>query len=252
MHIDQYKGDRMKSKVVVLSGGLDSTTMLYDTVGNVGCDHVHALSFDYGQKHAIELEKASSSCKKLNVKHVIVDMRFLGNMVSGVSALINSSNINVPNIKDVLGDPAPVTEVPYRNMIMCSLSLAYAQANNADVVFLGIQAHDQYGYWDTTESFLKSINSVSALNRKHSISIEAPYVNLSKYEEIVIGNELNIPYEDTWSCYEGPNDKSEACGTCPTCSERISAFAKAGFPDPIPYAIIVPWDDLISKFLKEG
>jgi len=238
----------MKNKVVVLSGGLDSTTMLYDIVNRVGNRRVHALSFDYGQKHTIELDKASLSCKKLDVKHTIVDMRFLGDMVSGVSALINGSGISVPNIKDVLGDPAPVTEVPYRNMIMCSLALAYAQSNDIDEVYLGIQAHDQYGYWDTTVPFMEAINSVSSLNRKHSIKISAPYANKSKAEEIKIGNWLELPYEDTWSCYEGPNDKLEACGTCPTCSERIVAFAKFGKPDPIEYSIKIPWEDLIDKY----
>jgi len=237
-----------KSKLVVLSGGLDSTTMLYDITNMNGSDKMHAVSFDYGQKHTIELEKAALSCKKLRVKHTVVDMRFLGDMVAGVSALIRSSDINVPTIQDVLGDPAPVTEVPYRNMIMCSLALAYAQSNDCDEVYLGIQKHDQYGYWDTSVAFLESINAISELNRKHSIKIKAPYVNLSKEEEIEIGKALELPYADTWTCYKGPDDQNRACGTCPTCSERIVAFAKYGTEDPVPYAIDIPWVDLIQKY----
>lgn len=179
------------NKLIILSGGLDSTTMLYDVVFNHGAGNVHALSFNYGQKHTIELEKAALSCKKLGVKHTITDMRFLGDMVSGVSALIEDSDISIPTIQDVLGDPAPVTEVPYRNMIMCSLAFAYAQANDADEIYIGIQLRDEYGYWDTSIDFLENINNVSKLNRKHNISLVAPYVTKSKQEEIAIGISLN-------------------------------------------------------------
>jgi len=235
-------------KIIILSGGLDSTTMLYDIVDKYGSINTHALSFNYGQKHTIELEKAAISCNKLGVKHIITDMRFLGDMVSGVSALIGTTNIIMPTIQDVLGDPAPVTEVPYRNMIMCSLAFAYAQANGADKIYIGIQMRDQYGYWDTSVAFLESINAISNLNRKHDISLIAPYVNKSKQEEIRIGISLDLDYTDTWTCYAGPDNENKACGVCPTCSERIAAFAKCGVKDPLPYAIDIPWKKLIAKY----
>jgi len=236
------------NKVVVLSGGLDSTTLLYDVVTQFGADNVRAVSFDYGQKHTIELDKAHRSCARLGVIHKLIDMRFVGDMVRGVSSLVDGSNIEVPTIEEAMGDPAPSTEIPYRNMLMCSLALSYAQANNADTVYIGIQKHDQYGYWDTTVAFLESINAISSLNRKHSIKVEAPYVDMSKTEEIEIGIKLDLNYADTWTCYNGPNEHREACGTCPTCSERIVAFAKAGMRDPIEYEIDIPWEDLLLKY----
>lgn len=242
--------EQIMNKLVILSGGLDSTTLLYDVADSFTANKTLAISYKYGQKHSIELDKAKESCRKLGVKHKIIDMAFLGDIVSNVSALIEDSEISVPTIEETLGDPAPVTEVPYRNMIMCSLALAFAQANNCDEVYLGIQRHDQYGYWDTTVDFLDNMNEVSMLNRKHKIELKAPFVDLSKNDEIEIGVKLGVPFYDTWSCYEGPNDHGEACGTCPTCSERIVAFAKAGFKDPVPYAILVPWDNLIEKYYR--
>jgi len=233
----------MKTKIVVLSGGMDSTTLLYDVVDKVGADNTRAITFNYGQRHSIEVQKASVSCNKLGVEHKIIDISFLGDLVSNVSALISTSDIPVPDIEDILGDPAPVTEVPYRNMVLVSLALSYAQAQGADAVFMGLQAQDQYSYWDTSLQFVESINGVSKLNRKHSIEISAPYATMSKSEELVIGDKLNIPYEDTWTCYTGPTESGKACGTCPSCSERIMAFMKNDIVDPLSYIIDIDWDN---------
>jgi len=230
------------NKVVVLSGGMDSTTLLYDVVNQFGFDKIKALTFNYGQRHGIEVQKASISCNKLNVEHKILDISFLGDLVSNVSALISDSDIEIPDIEEILGDPAPVTEVPYRNMILASLALSYAQSQGADTIYMGLQAQDQYSYWDTSVQFIDSINHVSQLNRKHSIELKAPYAILSKSDELRIGNKLNIPYQDTWTCYTGPNEEGQACGTCPSCSERIMAFMKNNLIDPLEYAIEIDWN----------
>jgi len=232
----------MKNKIVVLSGGMDSTTLLYDVVDKFGSDNTRAITFNYGQRHSIEVQKAKISCNKLDVEHKVIDISFLGDLVSNVSALISTSDIDVPDIEEILGDPAPVTEVPYRNMVLVSMALSYAQAQDADEVFMGLQAQDQYSYWDTSLQFVESINSVSSLNRKHSIKISAPYAVMSKSEELVIGDKLNIPYEDTWTCYTGPDENGKACGTCPSCSERIMAFMKNDLIDPLQYAIQIDWE----------
>lgn len=226
--------NKVKS-VVLLSGGLDSTTLLYYAVQQHGKDNVFALTTNYGQRQSIEIEKAKISCAKLGVKHKILDISFLGDIVKDVSALSSSGDVKLPNIEEVLGDPQPPTYVPFRNLILHSIALSFAESNGCQVVYLGIQAHDLYSYWDTTPEFVSAVNKVAELNRHHMILMEAPFVTMEKAEEIKIGQELGVPYEDTWTCYRGPNEKGEACGTCPSCAERKGAFKKLGLTDPIPY-----------------
>jgi 7-cyano-7-deazaguanine synthase len=235
------------TKVVsVLSGGLDSTIVTYTLVKKYGAENVVALSYNYGQKQSVELEKAILTCQKLGVVHKILDISFLGEVVSKVSALSRVGNVAMPTIEDVLGEPQPVTYVPYRNLILFSIGMSFAESNNASFVFNGLQAHDEYSYWDTTKAFVQSVNNVSELNRKNSVKIVSPFVEFSKKDEIQVGKELNVPWIDTWTCYEGDNGKG-ACGRCPSCSERIMNFAKAGIKDECPYAIDVPWDKLIEE-----
>jgi 7-cyano-7-deazaguanine synthase len=221
--------------VVLLSGGLDSTTLLYYAVKEHGNDNIFALTTNYGQRHSIEIEKAKISCKKLGVKHKILDISFLSEIVKNVSALSNSGDVKMPDINEILGDPQPPTYVPFRNLILHSIALSFAESNSCEVVYLGIQVHDLYSYWDTTPEFVEAVNKVAQLNRHHYIVMKAPFVSLEKAEEIKFGLKLGVPYEDTWTCYTGPNEKGEACGTCPSCAERKGAFKKLGIVDPIPY-----------------
>jgi 7-cyano-7-deazaguanine synthase len=232
-----------KNKVVsVLSGGLDSTILTYMLVDKYGKDNVIALSFNYGQKQGIELEKASVTCKKLNIQHKIIDISFLGDIVAPVCANIKGTDVEMPTIQDVLGDPQPPTYVPYRNMILNSIAFSFAESNDCDAVFSGLQIHDEYGYWDTSRMFIDRMNSVSELNRQHQISFEAPFAEMSKKDEIEIGKELGVIFEDTMTCYNPTEDV--ACGKCPSCSERIQNFALAGIKDPCKYSIEIPWDDI--------
>lgn len=234
--------------IVVFSGGLDSTTMLYDCAAKYDPENVLALTFLYGQRHSIEVQKSKKICKDLGVTQKIVDLAFLGPMVADVCSLSVTSSIGVPSIEHVLGDPAPSTEVPFRNMIFFSIALSLAQATDCSEIWCGIQEHDLYGYFDATPEFVEKINDVAALNRKHQIKVLAPFSRMSKTDEIVLGRDLGVPYQDTWSCYEGPDSANRACGRCATCAERINAFAKAGEADPLPYAISIPWDKLIEKY----
>lgn len=236
-------------KVSILSGGLDSSILTYKMVNDFGADNVIALTYNYGQRHNIEIEMAKKTCAHLGIPHHIVDISFLGDIIKNVSALSNQKIVDVPTIREVIGDPQPPSYVPYRNLILLSLGLSFAESNGADAVYSGLQAVDEYGYWDTSTPFVNNLNAVSSLNRKNQILIEAPFINLKKCDEIEIGKSLNVRFEDTWSCYKGEYEKG-ACGICPTCAERIKNFAVAGITDPIPYQVQIPWGRLIEENRK--
>lgn len=232
--------------VSVLSGGLDSTILTYILVEKYGKDKVFALSYDYGQKQRRELDMARATCNWLGIKHKLLNLSILGEIVKDVSANISGTNVAMPTIKDVLGDPQPKTYVPFRNMILNSLAFSYAESNKASHIFTGLQVHDEYGYWDTTQRFVDAMNAVAEQNRSHKARMEAPFSQLSKYDEIKIAQELgNVIFEYTLTCYN-PDKDGASCGKCPSCSERIANFAKAGLKDPIPYNIDIPWDKLIQ------
>lgn len=231
--------------VSVLSGGLDSTILTYILVKKYGKNRVFALSYDYGQKQKLELSMARATCKWLGIAHKTLDLSILGEIVKDVSANISGTDVAMPTIKDVLGDPQPKTYVPFRNMILNSLAFSFAESNKASHVFTGLQVHDEYGYWDTTQRFVDSMNAVADQNRSHKVKMEAPFSLLSKYDEILIAQELgDVLFEFTLTCYN-PDEVGRSCGKCPSCSERIANFAKAGVKDPIPYSIEIPWSKLL-------
>jgi 7-cyano-7-deazaguanine synthase len=189
------------------------------------------LSFDYGQRHKKELECARWQAEQLGVQHTVIPMTEF-TAAFGSSALIASSGVNVPNITEVLGDPQPVTYVPNRNMIFLSIAAAVAESVGADKVFYGAQLHDQYGYWDVTPEFVQAMNDVLSLNRKNQITIMAPFARMTKAQILGLGFRYGVDYSHTWSCYRGGET---ACGTCPTCSERLAAFSEHRVRDPLPY-----------------
>lgn len=242
--------DTDQNVVSVLSGGLDSTIMTYILVEKYGMNKVYALSYDYGQKQKREIELAAKTCNWLGIAHKVLDLKILGDIVKNVSANIGGSDVSMPTIKDVLGDPQPKTYVPFRNMILNSLAFSFAEANKASHVFTGLQVHDEYGYWDTTQKFVDAMNAVAVQNRTHKVRLEAPFSHLSKYQEILIAEQMaNVRFDLTLTCYN-PDDKGRSCGKCPSCAERIQNFAKASIKDPIPYSIDIPWDKLISTNIK--
>lgn len=239
--------DTDKNVVAVLSGGLDSSIMTMLLVEKYGPDRVSAVSYDYGQKQKYELLCATAMCEALGIEHKILDLSILGQIAMPMSANIKGTDVVMPTIKDVLGDPQPKTYVPFRNLILLSLTLAQAEVVGASHVFTGLQVHDEYGYWDTTQRFVNSINEVADQNRTHKVKIAAPFSHLSKYEEIEFCKELRLSYllKYTLTCYN-PNEHGHSCGVCPSCSERIANFAKAGISDPIKYSIDIPWNKLIK------
>ncbi len=223
-----------KPAVVLLSGGMDSSALLHHVARSLGHGPIHALSYDYGQRHARELECAAWQAEQAGVaEHRVLDISFVGDLVKPGTSLVEGGNAvpDLGTLRDADLDQPP-TYVPNRNMMLLSLAVAYAEARGVRDVFYGAQAQDEYGYWDCTAEFVEKLNRVLALNRREAVTIHAPFVRMRKTESLRIGLELGVDYGHTWSCYRG---EETACGTCPTCVERLNAFKETGTVDPLPY-----------------
>ena len=225
-----------KKAVVLLSGGLDSTTALA-IAKKEGFD-VYALSFDYGQRHRIELERAKKIAKKLGViDHQIIniDLRQFGG-----SALTDSIDVPTHREEKIVSEEIPVTYVPARNTIFLSLGLAYAEVNNAPHIFLGVNAVDYSGYPDCRPEFIEAFEKLANLatkitvEGKEKIKIHTPLIQLTKAKIILKGIELDVDYSLTYSCYK-PEKGGKACGICDSCQLRLRGFKEAGLEDPLNY-----------------
>lgn len=241
--LDTLPGD---SAVIILSGGLDSTIAMRLCVEKYGRENVKALTFLYGQKQSYEIQKAIESTTYLGVTHRILDLSILGEIAMGFSANVDP-NIEMPTIKQVLGNPQPKTYVPNRNMILLSLAASFAETVNIPNIFTGLQATDLYNYWDTTGRFIGKMNDVLSENRTFKPHISAPFSGLTKKQELELlfeldGNDAYKLIEKTLTCYN-PTIDHLSCGNCPSCSERIKAFIDIGRVDPIKYipTARLPW-----------
>lgn len=226
--------DTSQGAVVLVSGGIDSSVLLHYVARSLKRAPIHVLSFNYGQRHAKELDCARWQADAVDAEtHRIIDISFMGGLVRGASALISGGRL-VPEFKDLAaGDlDQPPTYVPNRNMILLSIASAHAEAQGIRDVYYGAQALDEYGYWDCTADFLERVNAVLALNRRDPVTIHAPFVSKKKADSVRLGLELGVLFNQTWSCYRGG---ARACGVCPTCVERLKAFKEAGLEDPLPY-----------------
>jgi|688.fasta_scaffold00062_20 7-cyano-7-deazaguanine synthase len=229
-----------KKVALSLSGGLDSTTLLYMLKHKYGAENVHAISFYYQQKQSYELEVAKKSCDKLGVNHQLVDVSFLGDISKGVSSNIQGSDIKVPTIIEALGNPQVVSYIPFRNLLFSSMLLSFAEANNCGAIALGLNSNDQYNYWDTTPEFVESLQNVANLNRLNKIEIFTPLVSLNKTEELKIGLALDCDYSLSLTCYDA-DENGVSCGICASCAERIMAFKNLNLVDPVPYSKEISW-----------
>ncbi len=222
----------MAAAVVLLSGGIDSSTLLHYVRRTVGIESIYALSFRYGQRHSRELGAAAEQADHVGVcEHRILDISGFGDLTAGGSVLTDQ-NSEIPDLASIpeTERQQPPTYVPNRNMVLLSLAAAYAEANGVTDVYYGAQAQDEYGYWDCTTEFLERINHLLALNRRQAITIRAPFVAKRKAEVLRIGFDLGVDYRYTWTCYRGGE---RPCGRCPSCVERASAFAELGRDDPL-------------------
>jgi 7-cyano-7-deazaguanine synthase len=227
---NKQEPDMAVDSVVIVSGGMDSVTLLHHLVKQENRKPA-VISFRYGQKHVKEIEYARKNVAGLGLDaHQVVDLAPI-QTVFQTSALVDSATA-IPTYEAVQGDPQPATYVPNRNMLFLAIAVAYAETLNISEVFYGAQRHDIYGYWDTTPDFLMRLNDVYQLNRKTPVRIRAPFVEYSKADILRIGFKLNVDYGATWSCYRG---SERACGECPTCQERLIAFREVGAEDPLPY-----------------
>lgn len=221
--------------IVILSGGLDSTVMLYHVVRSLGRE-VTTISFDYGQRHMRELTLARYHSTSLQCKHKLLKLPL--NSENSNCSLLNT-DIDVPHIKDVLGDPQPNTYVPNRNMMFLSIAAAHAEIDEASEVYYGAAEIDTHsGNWDCSLDFLSQMNSILSLNRRNNISIKAPFIEMSKADIIKLGKDLDVPFNMTHTCYNGGK---VACGTCSSCSSRIKGFMDAGIADTLEYNISIKW-----------
>jgi 7-cyano-7-deazaguanine synthase len=227
-----------RKAIVLLSGGLDSTTTL--AIAKEQCFAPYALSFRYGQRHEFELEAASAVAKRSGVEqHRIVDID-LRNF--GGSAL--TSDIDVPkgrNLKE-MSEGIPITYVPARNTIFLSFALAWAEVLECSDIFIGVNALDYSGYPDCRPEFIRAFETLANLatkagvEGKTKITIHAPLINLTKAEIIRKGVELGVDYSLTSSCYD-PSGVGEACGLCDSCQLRRKGFLEVGVVDPTRYRL---------------
>jgi 7-cyano-7-deazaguanine synthase len=222
----------MKRAVVLLSGGLDSTTCL--AFAQSQGFEVHAISFDYGQRHRIELERAQKIAAAFGVKHTVLALPI---HAFGDSALTDK-NISVPDHGQSTG--IPVTYVPARNTIFLSMALGLAEVIKAQDIFIGISSVDYSGYPDCRPEYIQSFQTMANLATRfgvegHGVTIHTPLLNLSKAQTIQLGHELGVDYGLTVSCYQA-DDQGRACGRCESCGFRKKGFAEAGLPDPTVYA----------------
>lgn len=233
-----------KKAVVVLSGGLDSTTCM-GIARKEGYD-LYPITFAYGQRHDKEVEQAKKIAAFFQVsKHQVVDIRFFRQI--GQSALTDPA-IAVPEEGD--GEGIPATYVPGRNLIFLSLAAAYAETVGARTIYIGVSAVDYSGYPDCRPPFLKNMEKTINLatragNEGKRIELQAPLLHLTKKETVEIGLRLGVPYELTTSCYRGG---IKACGRCDSCRLRIKGFKEAGARDPIPYAVAIDWNSQTGAY----
>lgn len=222
-----------KSAIILVSGGLDSTTCLAIARAE-GYAPLYSMTFDYGQRHRHELLAAESNAKLFGViehRQIKIDLRQFGG-----SAL--TSEIEVPKDRDEsrMSAEIPITYVPARNTIFLSYALAWAEVLDCDHVFIGVNALDYSGYPDCRPEFIEAFQKTARLGTKRtSFQIHAPLLQLTKSQIIHCGLELGVDYSLTHSCYD-PDSAGRACGRCDSCILRKKGFAEAGIPDPTRYA----------------
>jgi len=226
-----------KDAVLLLSGGIDSTTA--GAIASQAGFQLHALSFRYGQRHEHELEAAKRVADFLGARaHLVIDFDL---RAIGGSALTDRIDVPKSRSPTEITHGIPITYVPARNTIFLSFALALAERIEAEDIFFGANQLDYSGYPDCREEYIRAYEQMANLatkagvEGKSRVKIHAPLIRMTKSEIIQKGLELGIDYALTWSCYD-PTDDNRACGRCDSCQLRLKGFKEAGITDPIPYA----------------
>lgn len=215
----------MKDSIIILSGGMDSVTMLYDYADSIAL----ALSFDYGSNHnRKELPLADYHCRKLGIEHIIIPLEFIkqyfhSSLLSGAEAIPEGKYDDV-NMRS--------TVVPYRNGIMLSIAAGMAEDRNLSRILMANHSGDHAIYPDCRPAFVKALAEAVREGTYNGVELFTPYTHLTKADIARRGKQLGIDYAKTWSCYKGGEKQ---CGKCGTCEERRQALAEAGIPDTTDY-----------------
>ncbi|MBO5521579.1 MAG: 7-cyano-7-deazaguanine synthase QueC [Eubacterium sp.] len=223
--------------LVLFSGGLDSSVCLGLAVKQYGAGEVLALSVYYGQKHSREMEASEKVASYYGVRRVVLD---LGEIFrNSTCSLLEGAGEEIPHetyaeqLKKTEGAPVS-TYVPFRNGLFLSSAAAVALSNGCSEIWYGAHADDAAGnaYPDTSREFNEAITKAIRLGSGEALQVMAPFIEKTKADVVAAGLKIGVPFELTWSCYEG---HEKACGTCGTCRDRLQAFAENGVPDPISY-----------------
>lgn len=215
----------MKNSVIIVSGGMDSITLLYDHKDEIAL----GISFDYGSNHnAREIPFAKMHCERLGIKHITINLDFMhqyfkSSLLDGAEA-IPEGHYADNNMKS--------TVVPFRNGIMLSIAIGIAESNNLDQVFIANHGGDHTIYPDCRPEFINAIDAAATAGTYNNVKVVAPYTKITKSDIARIGKKLGIDYTETWSCYKGGEVH---CGKCGTCVERKEALAEAGIEDKTIY-----------------
>lgn len=215
----------MKDSVIIVSGGMDSVTLLYDKKDEIAL----AISFDYGANHnKREIPLAQMHCERLGIKHITIPLAFMhqyfrSSLLEGAEA-IPEGHYADENMKS--------TVVPFRNGIMLSIAIGMAESNNLSKVFIANHGGDHTIYPDCRPEFISSIDGAAQTGTYNNVRVVAPYTNITKADIAAIGKRLGLDYSETWSCYKGGE---KHCGKCGTCVERKEALLIAGIKDTTDY-----------------
>lgn len=223
--------------LVLFSGGVDSSTCLAMAVKKYGAENVTALSIFYGQKHDKEISAADAVAGFYKTEHIKLDLSLIFNFSD--CSLLSRSDTDIPHesyaeqLEKTNGAPVS-TYVPFRNGLFISAAASVAISKGCGIIFYGAHADDAAGnaYPDCSAEFNNAMNTAVWLGSGKQVKIEAPFVGMTKAQVVKTGLELGVPYELTWSCYEGGE---RPCGTCGTCRDRIAAFEANGVHDPLKY-----------------
>ncbi|WP_127534066.1 7-cyano-7-deazaguanine synthase QueC [Paenibacillus kobensis] len=230
-----------KKAVIILSGGLDSTTCM--GFAQESGYELYPITFDYGQRHRIELDKSHQVAEHYGVlnRYKVIKLDFLrgigGNALTDDAIAVPTDTGIEQKDAEQAGNDIPVTYVPGRNFMFLAIATSYAEAVGAEAIYIGVNALDYSGYPDCRPEFIGKVEEVMALATKvgvegKPITIETPLMKLTKADIVREGARMGVPYELTTSCYNG---EEEACGECDSCKLRLKGFKEAGHTDPIPY-----------------